>query len=61
MEEFSMENFLVAIEAHPRACAFLILLAILTCTFRFKWTVGKEGDVNYYYSDNETDPKRTKT
>jgi len=42
MEEFNMETFLAAIESHPKACAFLILMAILTCTFRFRWIVGKE-------------------
>lgn len=36
-----MEEFMSAIENHPKACAFLILLAILTCTFRFHWVVGE--------------------
>jgi len=39
-----MEEVLAAIENHPKACAFLILLAILTCTFRFHWVVGKYPD-----------------
>lgn len=51
MEEFSMETFLAAIESHPKACAFLILITILAFTFRFKWIVGKEGDT--YYVDNK--------
>ena len=46
-----MESFLAAIETHPKACAFLILMAILTCSFRFKLIVGKEGDT--YYVDNK--------
>jgi hypothetical protein len=37
----NMEEFMSAIENHPRACAFIILLAILTCTFRFHWVVGE--------------------
>lgn len=47
-----METFLAAIESHPKACAFLILMAILTCTFRFKWSVGKQPD-NYYMESKE--------
>jgi hypothetical protein len=53
MEEFSMETFLAAIESHPKACAFLILIAILTCTFRFKLVVGKEADT-YFVDNNST-------
>jgi hypothetical protein len=37
----NMEEFMSAIENHPRACAFIILLTILTFTFRFHWVVGE--------------------
>lgn len=46
-----MEEFLSAIENHPKACAFLVLLAILTCTFRFHWIRGK--DPQEYYEQNK--------
>lgn len=47
-----MEEFLLAIENHPKACAFLVLLAVLTCTFRFHWIVGK--DVEEYAQENKS-------
>lgn len=49
-----MNEFLCAIEEHPKACAFLVLLAILTCTFRLHWFIGKNSPDN---ADNQQDKK----
>lgn len=47
-----MDEFLCAIEQHPKACTFLVLLAILTCTFRIQWYIGKD---NSEVVDNQKD------
>lgn len=49
-----MNEFLSAIEEHPKACAFLVLIAILTCTFKIHWFIGKTGTE---VIDNQQDKK----